>query len=92
MAAQSPNLTTLPVDSSTGQVVANCVPEDPKNALFAYNGILQQYPYLEKGFDLPDPVPEELLLPFGVFMKQYNLTDMSQFIHTFAQGLGNVLE
>jgi hypothetical protein len=79
------------VDFRTGKVVADYVPQDPTAALQAYYALLLQYPYLEKGFELPDPVPEDLLLPFGQFMQKYNLTDMSQLIYSFAQGLGNVL-
>ena len=79
------------VDFRTGKVVAY-VPEDPTAALQAYYALLQQYPYLEKGFELPDPVPEDLLLPFGQFVQKHNLTDTSQLIYSFAQGLGNVLE
>jgi phytoene dehydrogenase-like protein len=80
------------VDFRTGKLVTNYVPQDPTAALQGYYALLQQYPYLEKGFELPDPVPEDLLLPFGQFMQKHNLTDMSQFIYSFAQGLGNVLE
>ena len=90
-ATAAPSLTDY-VDFRTGKLVSDYVPQDPTAALQGYYALLQQYPYLEKGFELPDPVPEELLLPFGQFIKKHNLTDMGQFIYSFAQGLGNVLE
>ncbi|XXH04516.1 hypothetical protein Hte_010932 [Hypoxylon texense] len=36
---------------------------------------LHKYPYLENGLELPDPVPEDLLLPWSEYMKKFNLTD-----------------
>jgi hypothetical protein len=37
-------------------------------ALLTYRKILDQYPFLSNGFDLPDPVLADLLLPFGEFL------------------------
>ncbi|KAL5364386.1 hypothetical protein BJX96DRAFT_187736 [Aspergillus floccosus] len=34
---------------------------------------LSHYPYLKVGFDLPNPVPEDFLIPFGDFLRKYNL-------------------
>ncbi|KAI1378440.1 FAD/NAD(P)-binding domain-containing protein [Hypoxylon crocopeplum] len=36
---------------------------------------LHKYPYLENGIELPDPVPEELLLTWSEYMKKFNITD-----------------
>ncbi|RAQ55667.1 amine oxidase [Aspergillus flavus] len=38
-----------------------------------YMAQLAKYPYLKTGFDLPDPVPEDLLLPFGEFVQKYDM-------------------
>ncbi|KAI1644291.1 FAD/NAD(P)-binding domain-containing protein [Daldinia loculata] len=40
-----------------------------------YFQALHKYPYLENGLELPDPVPEELLLTWAEYMEQFNLTD-----------------
>ncbi|PWY90409.1 putative FAD dependent oxidoreductase [Aspergillus sclerotioniger CBS 115572] len=44
-------------------------------AMNRYMDILAQYPYLKVGWELPDPVPEELLKPFGEFMAEHGLLD-----------------
>ncbi|KAI1465199.1 FAD/NAD(P)-binding domain-containing protein [Daldinia caldariorum] len=39
-----------------------------------YIQALHKYPYLENGIELPDPVPEELLLTWPEYMERFNLT------------------
>lgn len=78
------------VDFRTGQPVAGYVPPAP-TALGTYAGILQQYPYLENGFSLPDPVPAPLLMPFGDFVTQYGLQTIVQTVFSFGEGLGDIL-
>ncbi|KAA8642433.1 hypothetical protein EYZ11_005608 [Aspergillus tanneri] len=53
---------------------------------------LNKYPYLENGFELPNPVPEDLLLPWGDYITKYNL-DFSTAAATFARPAvpGNLL-
>ncbi|KAI1143690.1 FAD/NAD(P)-binding domain-containing protein [Hypoxylon sp. FL0543] len=36
---------------------------------------LHKYPYLENDLDLPNPVPEDLLLTWSDYMKKFNITD-----------------
>ncbi|KAF9693635.1 hypothetical protein EKO04_008562 [Ascochyta lentis] len=57
----------------------------------AYAAQLEKYPYLLYSWDLPDPVPKDLLLPFGDFIKKYNLQDSAFDIYYSAQGLSNFL-
>ena len=90
--AVKPATNSKNIDFRTGKEVTNYVPQDPSAALQGYYGQLAQYPYVEKGFGLSYPVPEDLLLPFGTFLKKYSLENMAQFLLTFAQGLGNILE
>jgi hypothetical protein len=46
-------------------------------AMAAYAAILTaNYSYLADGFHLPDPVPQELLKPFGQFAEENGLQDM----------------
>src|SRR6185312_11657049 len=65
------------IDFRTGREVSGYAPPGPAQfgpALGAYLQILAtQYPYLDTGFNLPNPVPPDLLLPFGQFVQKYNL-------------------
>ena len=88
----APGEVTKYVDFRTGKVVAGYVPTDPTAALAAYGAQLAKYPYVENGFDLPYPVPADLLLPFGEFVQKYNLQAAVNFLFAFAQGLGNLLD
>ncbi|KAL5042442.1 hypothetical protein BDW71DRAFT_146693 [Aspergillus fruticulosus] len=53
---------------------------------------LNKYPYLDNGFELPDPVPEDLLLPWFEYIDKYNL-DLSTAVATLARPAvtGNLL-
>ncbi|KAL4755803.1 uncharacterized protein BDW70DRAFT_165109 [Aspergillus foveolatus] len=42
---------------------------------------LNKYPYLDNGFEIPDPVPEDLLLPWVEYIDKYNL-DLSTAMAT----------
>jgi hypothetical protein len=93
------DLTTLPgfgggtttyADFRTGRVVDGYTPSVP-TALGTYFGILQQYPYLATGFDLPDPVPAELLLPWGDFIAANGLESIAQLAYQFGQGFNDIL-
>jgi hypothetical protein len=59
-------------------------------ALLTYRKILDQYPFLSNGFNLPDPVPADLLLPFGEFLQKYNMSSMAINI-LFVAEVGNLL-
>jgi len=59
-------------------------------AFLTYSKILDQYPFLSNGFDLPDPVPADLLLPFGEFLQIYNLSTIAIDI-LFVAEVGNIL-
>ena len=75
----------------TGKSIPGYTSPDPN--FTAYAALLAtKYPYLESGFDLPDPVPEDLLLSFGDFAKKYNLGGFVNFAASFAQGLGDLLK
>lgn len=80
--------TTAFADFRTGRTVQGYVPPEP-TALGTYYGILQQYPYLATGWDLPDPVPAELLQPFGDFVTANNLGSIVQLAFEFGQGFFN---
>ncbi|KAE8387134.1 hypothetical protein ETB97_001815 [Aspergillus alliaceus] len=61
-------------------------------ALASYAGQLLKYPDLNSGFNLPEPVPPDLLLPFGEFVKKYKLEGVVDIIATFNQGAGDILQ
>ncbi|HEX6755470.1 MAG TPA: FAD-dependent oxidoreductase [Mycobacteriales bacterium] len=86
-----PGGVTKYVDFGTGAEVAGFVPPDPSAALGAYAAQIARYPYLGTGYDLPDPVPADLLLPFGDFVRRYGLGDAVRTIAAFGQGLGDIL-
>ncbi|OCL01635.1 flavin-containing superfamily amine oxidase [Glonium stellatum] len=61
-------------------------------ALIGYGKQLEKYPYLfTKGYDLPSPVPADLLLSYGDFINKYNLQALAYTAFTFIQGVGNLL-
>lgn len=79
------------LDAQTGDPV-NFTPPDPEPGLKAYKAHLSNYSALEHGFFLPNPVPEDLLLPFGQFVAKYPaITDATYTIFNYGQGLGDFL-
>jgi hypothetical protein len=83
--------TTDYVDLRTGKVVPGYTPPDPTTALGILAAQLEKYPYLPEGYNLPDPVPADLLLPFGDFVIKYGIQAAVPLIWTFAHGLGDLL-
>ncbi|KAJ4378451.1 hypothetical protein N0V86_006154 [Didymella sp. IMI 355093] len=83
------------VDFRTGKILQG-VPTGNDTALAAalqrYSAVLQKYPQLESGFFLPDPVPEDLYMPFGEFVKKYDIGDAVQFFYNIAGAFGDILE
>ncbi|GIK00911.1 hypothetical protein Aspvir_004941 [Aspergillus viridinutans] len=86
--------TTVRVDNSNGARVdlrtGQNVPPPQGNvtdAMMRYVQQLLKYPYLAEGWDLPDPVPEDLLLPFGEFVEKYDLAPAVETLSLYAQGL-----
>jgi hypothetical protein len=85
-------LTTEFVDFSSGEVVEGYAPPDPTEALEIFAGLLQSWPYLTGKLTLPDPVPADLLLPFGDFVTKYSLQSLVPVTWTFALGVGDLLK
>lgn len=73
----------LPASSISGGNVTD--------GLLRYRDQLQKYPYLDLGFQLPSPVPEDLLMPWGQFLQKYNLSAMSEVAFGLVGGPGNIL-
>ncbi|KAJ5225377.1 FAD/NAD(P)-binding domain-containing protein [Penicillium chermesinum] len=79
------------LDPKTADPV-NYTSPNPASGIQAYAAHLSQYPSIEQGFFLPEPVPEDLLLPFGQYLAKYpEIQSAAQVIFNFAQGLGDFL-
>ncbi|KAI5790969.1 hypothetical protein FPQ18DRAFT_293187 [Pyronema domesticum] len=89
--AFSPHARIIYADFRTGEVVKDFKPPNPKEAFERYEAVLQKYPYLLKGYYLPDPVPDELLMPFGEFVEKYQLQDAIFTITRSNHGMGNMI-
>lgn len=91
-AAAGPNMN---VDFRTGQVIPG-LPAANQTAIGAaiarYAAVIAQWPQLEGGFYLPEPIPEDLLMPFGQFVQKYQLADAVQTIYVLTSAFGDVLE
>ncbi|KAF7373847.1 Zn(2)-C6 fungal-type transcriptional factor [Mycena sanguinolenta] len=48
-----------------------------------------QFPFLDDGFNLPDPVPEDILLSWADFMAKFDLDAASFSVYQTNQGVGN---
>ncbi|EGP89663.1 unnamed protein product [Zymoseptoria tritici ST99CH_1A5] len=70
---------------------ASILSTDLVGAFTRYVQILNQYAYIVGEWNLPNPVPEDLLLPWGEFVLKHNLTGMATTAYQFNQGQGNIL-
>jgi hypothetical protein len=57
----------------------------------AYVAQLAKYPYLLYSWNIPDPTPEDRLLPFENFVKDYHLQNEAFDIYSSASGVPNIL-
>lgn len=81
-------VTTVHADFRTGKNVS--VPPSPGFAGYAEQ--LDKYPFLDYTWDLPTPVPEDLLLPFREFLAKYNLDDVAYSVYFSGPGYANILD
>ncbi|KAH8692048.1 hypothetical protein BGW36DRAFT_276316, partial [Talaromyces proteolyticus] len=84
----------VPVDLRTGKHLnITALPGNVTGALEKYAAQLARFPFLtEPGIQLPDPVPEDVLLPFGQFVDKYGIQDVVPLIGIQAEGFGNITE
>ncbi|KAI1325185.1 FAD/NAD(P)-binding domain-containing protein [Xylariaceae sp. FL0255] len=85
---QQPGVGSKYADFSTGKELANGTLPSPDFG--AYLNVLAKFPYLEDFSQLPYPIPEDLLMPFGQFVQKYNLSSVAYYIAQFATSNGNV--
>lgn len=82
----------VPYDFKTGKPVTvnGPSPEALGAAIGGYVAQLMKYPELDKGMFLPDPVPEDLTMPFRKFLEKYNLEAILPTLFSYNQGIGDV--
>ncbi|CAG9998325.1 unnamed protein product [Clonostachys byssicola] len=78
-------------DFRDGSEVVREQQPDVVEALARFRQVVSQYDYVLHGYDLPDPVPEDLYTPFGAFVDKYNLTAAFSTIYQVGQGMGDML-
>ncbi|KAJ8115798.1 hypothetical protein ONZ43_g4588 [Nemania bipapillata] len=80
------------VDFRDGSAVnVSTDPESVTDGIARLIGILSQYSYLLEGGNIPDPLPEDLLLPFGAFLQRHHLEAVIPRYYQFSQGMGSLL-
>lgn len=79
---------TVYADFETGQPIQGFTPTGNYSP---YATQLNQYPELSYSWELPTPVPEDLLLPFGDFITKYSLQSITYSIYLYSAGVGNIL-
>lgn len=78
------------VDFKTGQ---NVTPAMGDTSLVVYAALTNKYyPEPALGLHLPQPVPADLLLPFGEFIKKYSLDDSAYTIWSLTSPADNLLD
>ena len=84
-----PGVTSEYVDFQTGEI-ATPKQGDLLGAWNAFQTQVAKYPFLNTSLDsVPLPVPADLLLPFGQFIRKYNLQDAVPYLSLYGEGWGN---
>jgi hypothetical protein len=81
-------MTVVQADFQSGERVT----VQSSGALTGYGEQLQKYPYLLNSWDLPSPIPEDLLLPFRDFVAKYNLQAEAFSVFSGGRGFTNLLD
>ncbi|KNG85486.1 hypothetical protein ANOM_005142 [Aspergillus nomiae NRRL 13137] len=86
------------VDFTTGEPITLkpiTIPSDDPEIRIAmenYKAQLAKYPFLkDEYYNLPDPIPEDLLLPFGEFAAKFKIDAIVRFIAGYTAGFGDHL-
>jgi hypothetical protein len=65
--------------------------DEISTAFAAYLEQYSKYPKLADGTHLPNPVPADLLMPFGDFVKKYSLQNALPLLYNQNWGVGDIL-
>ena len=84
---------TTMIDFETGEVVdpAELYMGNITAALMGYGEQQAKYSGIFKDWNLPHPIPEDLLLPFGDFLKKHSLEAFAYIAFLYDQGMANIL-
>lgn len=86
----TPGVTSEDADFATGKVVTPKQTGDLVAGWKAFQTQVAKYPTLFYSLDnVPYPVPADLLLPFGDFIRKYNLEPAVPYLSLYGQGWGN---
>lgn len=77
---------------NTGELNRTYATADTRAAFGEYIAQASKYPFLDYGFDLPSPIPGDLLLLFGEFVKKWSLELLVPTLWLNTQGIGNLLQ
>ncbi|PKS05180.1 hypothetical protein jhhlp_008548 [Lomentospora prolificans] len=84
------------LDFATGEAVPGFEPASQEAlgaALETYSEIIaDRYPNISLGYELPDPVPEELLKPYSEFVEANGLQALVHMVNNIAGANGNLWE
>jgi hypothetical protein len=83
--------TPVYADFRTGKVVPGYTPPVP-TALEKYFELLLKYPSLPDGYYLPDPVPAELLQPWGDYVVANGLESIVPLVAEYGQGFAHLMQ
>ena len=92
--AANPPFPTTYLDFNSGKSVPGFMPASAAaigQAFQTYGAIVAaNYSYLEAGYFLPEPVPEELLMPFEDFATKYGLGAIAFIMNEYNQNNGEL--
>lgn len=77
---------TVYADFRTGQVLKNF---EPSTNFTPYAQQLVKYPDLAWSWNIPNPIPKDLLLPLGTFVKKYGLEGLAFTLFSSPVGVAN---
>ena len=91
--ADAPKETEGVYDLKTGKALADPRPNQTAvgAAFQLYTQQLLKYPLLDEGMFLPDPVPDDLVMPFGKFAQKYGIEAALPTMFQYNAGLGDIL-
>lgn len=89
LVSPSASSTYLPVDFTTGDILSTFA---GSTDLTEWAAQIAKYPWLDQTWEVPQPVDEDLLLPFGDFITKYNLSDVAYDLYLSSQGLSDPLQ
>lgn len=87
---------SFPYDFRTGQAIPVAAIQQPSQqaiglAFQKFFGFLAKYPELDRGMFLPNPVPDELVMPMGTLIQKLGLEAIANLIYGLTVNKGDFL-